>query len=319
MKRGDINSGKPSRLIDVPGFGRAAFAEFGDPEGFPVLALHGAPACGLMFALADEEARLTGLRLIAPDRPGYAGTPVDTTPTLASRTRWHAAIADALELDRFAILAISGGGPYATALASHLGPRIAALALVSPMGPVADYMATPLGRSAPMPFLQRRFFIHLPRRFFFPALGQFAVGVYTSANWRALGNVPRLIGEPDAGILDVPRIRDVMVAMTNEALLRGADGGIADMQVYSRPWDVDFARICAPAMLWQGMADRIVPVGPALHLAKSIPTCELIAIEGAGHFWVFEHVTEVCNSLRELIDRAETSADLNVAHGRRTT
>jgi pimeloyl-ACP methyl ester carboxylesterase len=49
---------------------RIGCAEYGDPC-LPVLALHGTPGSRLMFALSDGAARERGLRLIAPDRPGY--------------------------------------------------------------------------------------------------------------------------------------------------------------------------------------------------------------------------------------------------------
>lgn len=290
-----------SRTLCLPDGRRVGLAEYGAPDGAPVLALHGAPACRLMFAIADREARSVGLRLIAPDRPGYGLTPADEAPTLAKRTDWLVAIADTLGLDRFAILAVSGGGPYAAALASRLGRRITAMVLVSPMGPAADYLATPLAREAPIPFLQRRFFVHLPRRWFFPALGRTAVRLYMTPRRGLLTNVPRLIRDPDAGILDRPLIRDVMGAMTREAFRTGAHGGISDMMIYGAPWNVSLQEISAPSVLWQGTADRIVPVAAAYHLAHSIPGCRLIRIGDAGHFWVFEHVEEVCVELARLI------------------
>ena len=50
---------------------RLGWAEYGDPSGRPVLAFHGTPACRLLYAPADQPAASKGLRLVAPDRPGY--------------------------------------------------------------------------------------------------------------------------------------------------------------------------------------------------------------------------------------------------------
>ncbi len=130
----------------------------------------------------------------------------------------------------------------------------------------------------------------------------------SSAN-RIARNVPVLIGDPDSHILDKPHIREVMVAMTREAFRNGSAGGSGDMRVYSQPWDLEFGRISAPAVLWQGTADRIVPVAAALHLAQAIPRCGLVRLEGAGHFWVFDHVEEVCGVLRDLIDKGQIVAE----------
>src|SRR6266496_1502611 len=47
-----------------------AYAEFGDPDGRPVLFLHGTPGYRLNPWATDAELRSAGVRLIAPDRPG---------------------------------------------------------------------------------------------------------------------------------------------------------------------------------------------------------------------------------------------------------
>lgn len=142
-------------VLQLPGFGKIGVATYGDPGGHPVLAFHGTPASRLMYRKGDAAARRLGFRLIAPDRPGYGLTPIDDGPTLASRTDMHVALADTLGLDRLSLLGVSGGAPYATALASRLKDRIATLALVSPMGPVADYVAAGQPK---LPLLQRQFF-----------------------------------------------------------------------------------------------------------------------------------------------------------------
>ena len=65
------DSRTPTRLLMLADGRRLACAEYGDPDGLPVLALHGTPGSRLMFALADAAARSRGMRLIAPERPGY--------------------------------------------------------------------------------------------------------------------------------------------------------------------------------------------------------------------------------------------------------
>jgi pimeloyl-ACP methyl ester carboxylesterase len=290
-----------TRVLQLP-TGPVGLAEYGDPDGAPVLALHGAPASRLMFAIADEPARAAGLRIIAPDRPGYGLTPMDALPALASRTAGLESLADVLGLERFAVLAISGGAPYGVALASRLGARITALALVSPMGPVADFAASSEAARRAVPFVQRRFFRHLPYRRFFPPLAGLAARVFMVLPNGTSGLAPRLVGDPDAHILVKPHIRAAMLEMTREALRNGAAGGVADLRIYGAPWGVDFRRVCAPATLWQGTQDRVVPAAAALYLARHIPGCRLVSIEGAGHFWVFESLDGLCRAVRAMID-----------------
>ena len=47
------------------------YAEYGDPTGHPVFAFHGVPGARYMFRPTAGPAIRHGLRIIAPDRPGY--------------------------------------------------------------------------------------------------------------------------------------------------------------------------------------------------------------------------------------------------------
>jgi pimeloyl-ACP methyl ester carboxylesterase len=291
-----------SQVLTLPGGRTVGLAVYGDPDGYPVLAFHGTPASRLMYRLGNAAARAHGLRLIAPDRPGYGLSSSDATPTLTARTAVNIAMADALNLDRFAVLGISGGAPFATALASRLGERVSALALVSPMGPVADYVAE---GNAPLPLLQRRFYLKLSQRgrLLRPLAGLAAAVVRATPaisvrlfRTAARGEDSRILSQRDAA--------SNLVAMTNEALRQGSDGALADFAMFGRPWGVDYAAITAPSALWIGTADGIVPVPVAIYLARRIPGCRLITLPGAAHFWIMEHTAEVLAELRAMLDGA---------------
>src|SRR4026209_2833868 len=47
-------------------------------------------------------------------------------------------LAAGLGLDSFALMGVSGGGPHAMAAAASIPDRVALLALISPVGPIAD-------------------------------------------------------------------------------------------------------------------------------------------------------------------------------------
>ena len=104
----------------LPDGRRVACAEYGDPGGLPVLALHGTPGSRLMFALADRAARERCIRLIAPERPGYGLSDYRHSESLAHIAEDLSAVADAYELGRFAVIGVSGGGPYAVAAAAAM-------------------------------------------------------------------------------------------------------------------------------------------------------------------------------------------------------
>jgi pimeloyl-ACP methyl ester carboxylesterase len=285
----------PVSVVDLGGGGRIAYRVYGDPAGYPVLALHGTPATSLMFAVADAPARAAGLKLIAPDRPGYGATPLDAAPTLSSRTQALARFADALGLARCGVVGISGGGPYATALAAHLGARVERLALVGPVGPFAEpELARRLSPRA------RAFFLDVPSRH--PRLVQagasLGAALFRVAPHATGRMVAALAGGADRAVLSDPGVEAAMLRMTRDALADGIEGALADVAIFSSPWAVVFAAIRAPTVLWHGTEDRIVPFASGQRLAQLIPGCRFERLAGAGHFWVFEHVAEVLAELR---------------------
>jgi pimeloyl-ACP methyl ester carboxylesterase len=282
---------------------QVGLAEYGDPAGTPLLALHGAPASRLMFAPADEAARRYGLRLICPDRPGYGSSPPDVAPTLVSRAGDLAAVADHLHLERFAILAISGGGPYAVALAALVGRRCLAVALVSPIGPVAEVIAVEKTPGSLVPAGFRRFFIDLQG---WPRLVAVGSRAAAAAFRLAPGAMVRLaalsLSVADRRILGSRKARRDITVMTLEALRSGIRGGLDDLALYSRPWGVAYDRVTSPTLIWQGTEDRIVPPGATYFLASRIAGARLERIEGAGHFWILDHVEDVLATLARAIE-----------------
>lgn len=278
-------------------------ARYGADRGLPVLALHGAPASRLMFDVADIPAKALGLTLYCPERPGYGLTPPDPTPTLTSRSDQLVGVADALGLERFALLGVSGGAPYAVAMAARLGERVAALGLVSPMGPVAEFAAAErhgdidpsIGRLARG---HRIFFLVMPKRKRFVSM-QAALGARAfKAAPKAFAMVfAKLLSKADAKVLQQPHVEASLIAMTLEAIRQGAGGGVADLEIFSREWGVDYSAVRTPVVLWQGTADRIVPSAVSVWLSGLIPNCRLERLEGAGHFWVYDHVADVLGTL----------------------
>ena len=131
-------SDRTSQVLRLADGRRIGYAEYGDPEGASVLAIHGTPGSRFMFALTDKAARERGLRIVAPERPGYGLSDYRRKDGLARAADDMSAFADALGLRRFAVIGVSGGGPYAVAAAAAMADRIALLALISPVGPIAE-------------------------------------------------------------------------------------------------------------------------------------------------------------------------------------
>lgn len=295
---------RDSQVLALADGGTVGYAEYGALEGRPVVALHGAPASRLMFAAADAAAKAQGLRILAPDRPGYGLTPSNVGASLAERTLWLTTVVDALALDRFALLGISGGSPFAVALAESLKDRVTALALVSPMGPVADYAESPEGKLEPVSFMHDRFFMRMPYQSWLThPLGDLSAWMFRHGPEMFTSLLPKIATSTDARILSKPDVAQTMRTMTLEAFRQGGSGGTADLEIFGRPWGVNFSRVTTPAVVWQGTDDHVVPPQAARWLARQLPNCTLHSLEGAGHFWVFEHVDDIMQSLDALMSQ----------------
>ena len=90
--------------MDLPDGTVVGLYEYGDPSGSPVFAFHGTPSCGAGFNWTDEPAQARGQRVLAPDRPGIGTSGGPPLATVADYPGRIAALADALGIDRFAVL-----------------------------------------------------------------------------------------------------------------------------------------------------------------------------------------------------------------------
>src|SRR5687768_17230337 len=111
------------------------YAELGRPDGRPIVLLHGFLSSRLAGVLADADARALGVRLIAVDRPGHGLSDFKRRRRVAHWVPDVASLADVLGLDRFAVLGVSTGGPYAAACAALLPQRVRTAGIVSGWAP----------------------------------------------------------------------------------------------------------------------------------------------------------------------------------------
>ena len=291
----------PLRILTLPDGRRVACAEYGDPGGLPVLALHGTPGSRLMFALADRAARERGVRLIAPERPGYGLSDYRHSESLAQIAEDLSAVADLYEVDRFAVIGVSGGGPYAVAAAAAMPDRISLLALVAPIGEVADVQLR-LSR------FQRLLFRRLARRPWASRLffGRLRLMVFRSPD-TAYRWLMRRVRAADRELLARSGVRISLQAAMGEGLRPGVEGVAQDLRLCCSPWRLRFADIDVPAIIWQGSDDPVVPPEAAYALARALPNCRLDVIPAAGHYWVFSRFGLILDAVAAVL-RADAAA-----------
>lgn len=284
------------RTLERSGGRKLGFAEYGDPEGMIVLGFHGVPGTRYMFRPTAASALRLGMRIIAPDRPGYGLSEPQPDRLLSDWLDDVAALLEHLSIDRFSLVGISGGAPFATITAAHYGDRVRALGLVSPMGPVAEVY-----QSIEMPKLQQRFFLDLPSREKLVKWGSSSANaIFKMAPSACYDLSIRTLPPADREIMQRSEIKSHVIEDVKESLKFNGNGARADFVIFSQPWNVDYSCITARTVLWQGLEDTIVPIGAALALGKKISGCKTIELAGEGHFWGLREVDEILERVQSL-------------------
>src|SRR5262245_8312045 len=109
---------------------RLAYAEWGDPEGATVFFFHGTPMSRL-YCPDEGVTAASRVRLVTVDRPGIGGSDVLPRRTFADWPSDVVELADAIGVDKFAVVGWSAGGPYAAACAARIPARLAGVGIVA--------------------------------------------------------------------------------------------------------------------------------------------------------------------------------------------
>ena len=132
-----------SATLILPDGRRIGYAQYGDLHGTPIITLHGILGSRLENALFDANAKDLGVRIIGIERPGIGWSSPDLRPLRERKVLDHAkdveALAEHLQLQEYAVIGTSGGGPYALGCARALPsspskPRLKAVAIVTGVG-----------------------------------------------------------------------------------------------------------------------------------------------------------------------------------------
>jgi pimeloyl-ACP methyl ester carboxylesterase len=223
-----------------------------------------------------------GLRLITFDRPGYGGSDRKPQRTVADAAADVAAVADALGLDRFAVMGRSGGGPHALACAALLPERVTRAAVLVGLAP---RQAEGLDWFAGMTPSNVTEFTMAQR-------GSGAVSQRLGPAAERIRADPRLLlTQLDGELTEVDRrivadagIRRMLVSNFAEGLRRSAAGWIDDVLALAGPWEFDPGAITVPTLVWHGTEDAFSPVDHARWLGGRIPGAIVRLQPGGSHF-----------------------------------
>lgn len=263
-----------------------ASTTLGADEGPAVVVLDGPGSRGLARAMAPAAAAL-GLRLIAPDRPGFGDSTAKPGRVIADWPADHAALLDALGLERAGVVAQSGGTPYALAAAAALPDRVSAVALLGAVAPLHERgaLAGVAGPMRPVFVLARRA-PWLLRPALRAAARQALKDPGQAADRMAKGAPPG-----DRAVLADPALRALHVEATREVLGQ-PDQLAAEARLLARDWGVELTAIRCPVAFWSGDGDATHPTAMSRRLAERLGGAPVHVVPGAGTFGLMPHYAE---------------------------
>jgi pimeloyl-ACP methyl ester carboxylesterase len=257
---------------------RIGVADFGDPDGIPVVWCHGGPGSRLEPAWLDGAAAEAGLRVIGVDRPGYGlSTPVPGR-TIATVVADMLDVADQLAIERFATVGVSTGGAYALALAALTRDRVLGVVACCSM---TDMSWSP-GRATMSP-------PHALAVWDAPDRNA-AIAAATEAHGEngskmVGGGMGPVLTDLDRAMFADPAWMGPTMAGFPQMFTFGLQG-YADDRIADGPgWiDFDVAQVGCPVIVLHGADDKMVDVIQAQHTAAIVPGAELVLGDGHGHF-----------------------------------
>lgn len=269
---------------------RLGYAEYGNLEGDPVFLVHGTPGTRLYWKPFPGFPFRPDLHIIAPDRPGYGLSDWKPGRTMTDWPDDIVELADALGLDRFAMIGVSGGGPETLACAWKIPKRLTAVGVIHSPGPpdVQDYYE---GMSR-----TNQFFLSLAT--YWPWLirknMEFVASFVRRNPNKYLDKLTYKFSNPDKAAIVRPEIREVLLQAMFEGYCQGGRGAGDDMVLHhGLPWGFPLEQINVKVYLWQGENDTSVPNSQARYMANTLSNCKATFVPNAGHLWHIDHMKEV--------------------------
>lgn len=283
MKNGDITN----QILQLKDGRKLAYAEYGKLNGQPIFYLHGFPGSRLEAALLAQTATLLNAHIISIDRPGMGLSSFQHNRCVLDLADDIAELADNLNIQRFAIVGLSGGGPYVMACAYKIPDRLTSASIISGLGPAE------LTNSTSDMLISSRFALWLGRNAPWISVISFTLMAKYLRITRDLSFFKSL-PEPDQQVVNIPEVKDKFSKSMLEAFRFGTQGVAWEARILARPWNFKLEDIRFPIRLWHGELDRNVPLVMGIQVANSLPRCQAKFFKYEGHFSLaINHLDEI--------------------------
>lgn len=278
----------PIQRMRLPDGRTLAWREYGDPAGaHTLLTFHEGLGSSLLPPGTDARARNLGLRVLAPERPGFGQSdPMPDGYDFEAIAEDMVCFLEARRVDRVRIGAVLSGAPPALHTAERLGARVEFVMLCSGRPP----WRMPAQRH-PSLFVRMRAGLEAHA---WAADALFAIVRLRKSHGLTRQMLAQSTAESpgDAAFLaEHPEFAEYVSRYVGECLARTSRGVAEEVKAFRRSENKPRPDFAAPVIVWHGAEDGFAPLADLLDYLGEPD--ELRVFEGVGHFMAPRHWDEI--------------------------
>ena len=257
------------------------YSSFGsaiDDEAPTLFYFHGLPGSHHEGQAIHEAAATRGIRVVAISRPGFGGSTFKPNRTLLSFSEDVLELADSIHARRFAILGMSGGGPYALACLKTIpANRLLGVVAVASMYPV-EFGLAGMMLSNRLIFTLAPWATYLTSHLLYWAMGGGLARTdkFPDVMAKAVKGWPR--EDYEALMADDGKILKLLSKSVQEGIRDGTYGYAWEARLFSSDWGFRLEELAVEdgrLVLWHGAKDINIPVSMAQKAGALIPGAKL--------------------------------------------
>lgn len=268
------------------------YTEFGDPDGTPLIYLHGILHSRKQFHPFSSYAEKHGIRIIAPERAGFGLSSRLPNGSLCSYASNIRQLSDMLGLERFYLFGDGHGAPAALACANRMPEQTIRAAVTGCMpDPTFDSMETLL------PFDRRLLAMAkaTPSSILYPFSKIILKSLIKNNNYFNL--MADEFGSADKLIISTPEHREIFQESMENISPENVDGFIDDYYARLIPWDFKLQETQPEIHFWHGADDRYSSIKSLNKITSCLPNCHTHILKEHGRYLFFSHVDEILKTL----------------------